>query len=201
VVDDDEEVDDVDADEIDEEEVDEETPPPKSKKSSPSRKRDEDESDEESDEDESLAAAFDSVPTSSNADSVKAGKYEAIVSGVVLQDWDPKGRSIRMKFELCSPDFEGQNHLTKWFKIFDKDRAIQEVGTSIFKQTLARLGYDVPKFNKIKRVLEAINEDRPGVIVKISYTEDKSGNTWQQIVVEGTCDNDVIQEYKDNIPY
>jgi hypothetical protein len=169
------------------------------KKSAPRRRSEED---DEEDEEESLAAAFDAVPASNNADDVKPGKYEAIISSVVLQDWDPKGRSVRMKFELCDPELSDQNQVTTWFKLFDADRQAFEVGTSIFKRTMAKLGYDGDdvKFKKLEKLFAEISEEQPGVIVSISYNQTTTGR-WQRVNIDDLCDNDVVQAYKDNVAY
>jgi hypothetical protein len=140
------------------------------------------------------------VAPSNNADSIPPAKYEAIIKDAVLQKPDAKGQSARFHYELCSPDFADQNSVTTWFKIFDTDGEVVAGGIRALKQTLAKLGYD-PTFDELEECFEQITEERPGVLLKISYTKDNAGNEWQRAVLEDLCDNEVVQAYKDNIPY
>jgi hypothetical protein len=61
---------------------------------------------------------------------------------------------------------------------------------------LARLGYEDVKEAELPELLQQISEDKPGVIVKVSYQK-VGENTYQRADIEGTCDNDVVARYKD----
>jgi hypothetical protein len=148
----------------------------------------------------SLAQAFDDVPMSNNADNLPPGKYEAIIKDVVMQAKDAKGQSVRMHFELCSPNLAEANSITTWFKIADADEQIVGGGIRALKQTLAKLGYEAT-FDDLEECFEQITEEKPGVLLKISYSKDAQGNEWQRAVVEDLCDNDIVAAYKDNVPY
>jgi hypothetical protein len=148
----------------------------------------------------SRADAFDSVPASNNADNIPAGKYEAIIRSGILQEPDAKGQSVRFSFELCHPDFGDANQITTWFKLFDADGDRVDGGIRAFKGSMAKLGYEVA-FDEIETQLEQITEEVPGIVLKVAYTNDRDGNTWQRATIESTCNNDVVQKYKDNIKY
>lgn len=149
-----------------------------------------------------LAAAFASTPLSNNADDIPAGKYEAIVRDFVLQDPDAKGQSARIHFALCSPDFSESNQITQWFKLLDSDEEPVEGGIKALGASLAKLGYDMPDDeDNLEEVFQEITNEKPGVLVKVSYSKDSNGNTWQRAVIQGLCDNEVVQEYKDNVQF
>lgn len=208
---DDDEDEDIDTnDEDDDDDVEEETKPqPKSSSASkfpsskpkPKQTVEVDDEDEEDDIDEEMANAFNAVPTSSNADGIPVGKYEAIISEIVWQPWtELKGKSIRMKFELCDPDYANQNVVTRWFKIFDGNKQTMDVGISIFRQSMAKLGYEVEDVRKLNKLFKQVMEDRPGVLLNISYRT-YQGTQYIDPKIEGGCDNDVVQEYKDSVAY
>lgn len=190
---DDEEVD-VELDEEDEEAEEVEEEPPKSAKRStaatPPAKVGR----------SSLAEAFDNTSATNNADDLPPGKYEAIVKNAVLQEPDAKGQSIRMSFDLCNPDLAENNQVTTWFKLFDANGNKVDGGIRAFKGTMAKLGYK-PKFDELDEVLAEIMEERPGVLLKVSYSKDRDGNVWQRAVVDSLCDNEVVQEYKENVVF
>jgi hypothetical protein len=147
-----------------------------------------------------LASAFDRIPLTNNADEVPAGQYEAIVRDVVLQEADSKGQSVRMHFELCDPQFAEANNITQWFKIVDAQGESVDGGIRALKQALAKLGYE-PSGEELEECFEEISGDKPGVVLKVSYSKDDSGNTWQRAIIQAPCDNEVVAEYKDNVPY
>jgi hypothetical protein len=147
-----------------------------------------------------LADAFDSTSATGNADDLPAGKYEAIFKSGILQEPDAKGQSVRVSFELCHPDLQDNNQVTTWFKLFDASENKVEGGIRAFKGTLAKLGYKAT-FDELEDILAELTEERPGVMLKISYSKDRDGNVWQRAVVESLCDNQIVQEYKDNVPY
>lgn len=144
-----------------------------------------------------LANAFDNVPLTNNS-TVKAGKYEAIIKEMVLQPYEEgKGQKIRIKYELCDPEYTEDNELTDWRTIVAKDGEANEVGIRLFKQELARLGYEVT-FDELEECFEQITDEKPGIMVKVSYRE-WQGNDFLQTSIDDLCDNDVVQEYKDTI--
>lgn len=145
----------------------------------------------------SWAAAFDSVPLTNNATGVKAGeKYEAIIRKAVLQPEDEKGQSVRMNCELCSEDFSKANQVAIWFKISDSDGDSVDGGVKALRITLAKLEYEEVTSDNLEDILAEINETQPGVILKPNL---KDG--YLNYRVEELCDNEVVQEYRDNIPY
>jgi hypothetical protein len=141
--------------------------------------------------------AFDSVSGGGDAIDIPHGNYEAIITEVVKQKFDAKGQSIRMKFELCDPDFGENNKLTTWFKICDKDHEAVTGGILALKATLAKLGYK-PSGAELPEVFDQIMEDRPGVILKVSSAV-VDGVEWPRITVMTVCDNDIVMAYKDQV--
>lgn len=204
--------------EIDEE-VDEVTPPPKKKMIPIAKMADED---EEIDEEEAppvkkvmktakpatksaLAKAFSAVPMSNNATSIKAGTYEAIIRSFVLQAPDAKGQSVRINAELCGEDFAEANQLVDWRMLINKDGDAVMGGIRALGNDLARLGYEIPTIDEdfdenLEATFEAITKEKPGVLLKVTY-QHANGVDYQHFAVQGECDNEVVQAYKENTPY
>ena len=108
-----------------------------------------------------LAKAFDNVPLTNNS-TVKAGKYEAIIKEMVLQPYEEgKGQKVRIKYDLCDPEFTEDNVITDWRTIVAKDGEANEVGIRLFKQELAKLGYEVT-FDELEQCFEQISEGKAG---------------------------------------
>ncbi len=153
----------------------------------------------------SLAAAFDSVSLSSSASEIPPGKYEAVVTRLTLQEPDQKGQSVRANFELCSPKFENKNQLVTWFKLLESDhRTPIDGGIKAFKAMLAKLGYElkgVDMEDPNSEIYTEITQEQPGVMLRITYQQANDGNTYQRIIVDSLCSNDVVAQYKDNVPY
>lgn len=160
----------------------------------------------------SLAGRFNAIVKSfsNNASDIPPGMYEAVISEAVLQEPDTKGQSVRLKFELCSPDFEGQNVLTNWFRIFDVEGEPFAGGIKSLAYNLARLGvgFDFDGLTTkeeveehIGEVLAGITEEKPGIIAKVVNNPGNDGRIFTNVSVEKPCDNDLVQEYKDNVPY
>jgi hypothetical protein len=147
----------------------------------------------------SLAKAFASVPLSNNAEEVPTGKHEAIISDFVIQDPGEKGQSARIKFELCEDEFSGKNELTAWYKLLDAELEPNEWGMRAFKTALAKLGYEPESLDEAEEVLDEIKKDRPGVLISVSYQ--KGYEDFPRIKIEGPCDNEVVEAYKDNVPF
>lgn len=148
-----------------------------------------------------LAAAFDRIPLTNNADEIPAGTYEAIVRDIVLQEPDNKGQSVRIHFELCNPEFkETGNSITQWFKIVDARGESVDGAIRALKAALAKLGYE-PSGEELEECFEQITDEKPGVLVKVSYSKDEAGNVWQRANIQGQCDNDIVMQYKDDMPY
>lgn len=162
-----------------------------------------DENDEEQEQEQPRKGSLDhvmkNVSLSGDAKDVPTGTHEAIITEFVLQQPDSKGRSARIKFELCDPEFpSGRNELVTWFKLLEDD-LITEVtgGVKALKMALARLGYDEPESEKeLVRDLQKISKEQPGVVIKVSYD-----GQWRRIRIEDTSESEVVTNYKDNIPY
>jgi hypothetical protein len=160
----------------------------------------------------SLGAALGSVPLTNNAKGVPEGNHEAIITEFVIQKPDHKGQSVRIKFELVDPEFAegGKNVITGWYKLMGTKESLDEPnegGMRAFKMALAKLGYDPDELDESEDpeqayldVLDEIERDKRGVIVKISY--DPSYPEYPRTRIEdGEADTELIQAYKDNIPY
>lgn len=152
-----------------------------------------------------LAAAFAAVPLTNNATDIKAGTYEAIIRAIVLQDADAKGQSVRVNVELCAPEFSEANQLVDWRKIINADGDAVGGGIRALGQDLARLGYEVPTPDEdfeenLEAIFDEITKEKPGVIVKVTY-QNVGGTSYQHFSIHGPCDNEVVEAYKDNVPY
>lgn len=121
---------------------------------------------------------------------VDAGKYEAIISELVLQEEDEKGQSVRMKYEIATDgDFRGQV-ITQFYKIFESDGGVGK-GLAFLKKDLAVLGYDDVAFGDIEQVFEEIVEKNLGVVITV-----KINGAFTNAYLGGLCeDSDIIQEY------
>lgn len=173
-------------------------------KKSPSAKRVETRNAGGSNPKSSQAAKFDSVKPSSRADNIPAGKYEAVIKSIGWQKPDGRGQSIRVNYDLCNPEFGNSNQVAGWFRIFDANGDEVPVGIQIFKAAMIRLGYEEPSFDDLEPLFEEINNDNPGVLLNITYSDpskSKDGRRFQQPNIDSQCDNDVVQEYKDNVAY
>jgi hypothetical protein len=208
-----------------EEELEEETrPTPPKKKMVPIAKMAEEEDDEEIEEEEvapppkkmiktmakptkksALAQAFAAVPMSNNATNVKAGVYEALIRSFVLQAPDAKGQSVRINAELCGEDFSEANQLVDWRMLINKDGDPVMGGIRALGNDLARLGYEIPAVDEdfdenLEATFEAITKEKPGVNLKVTY-QHYNGVDYQHFSIQGECDNEVIQAYRENTPY
>ena len=144
-----------------------------------------------------LRVAIDRTSASGDADNIPAGSYEAMVTEIVMQPFDPaKGQSLRMKFQLCGSDWEGKKVAT-WFKILDAHKQPAEFTIGKLKGVFAKLGYKLT-YEAMDGVIEEIKEAQPGVILKINY-QNVEGTRYQRVEVMDICDNDVIQEFKDRV--
>ena len=158
----------------------------------------------------SRAEAFNAISVSGNADQIEAGRYEAVITSVVLQEPDLKGQSIRWNFELCDPDLGENNKIVTWNKLFWADNSPCIPGIKILKVSLAKIGYedvqidpDDEELQKLRTVAEEItdSEERIGVLLNISYNKGKDGVTYQRVMIDAASDNDMVQAYRDRIPY
>lgn len=211
--DDDEDQEDV----VDEDEVvDEEVEAPRPKKKLVPRKQvvEEDEEDTEEAEDEeeqpkrkvskkvksALAKAFDSVPLSGSADEIPAGKYEAIIREAVVQPFsEEKGQSIRFKYEFATEGIAG-SQMTQWFKIIDSEGQPVDWMIDMLKKALAKLGIEI-EGDELEETVQEIHETHPGIVLKVAYAKGSDGNVYPRLTIQGPCDNEVIEEYKDSVPY
>jgi hypothetical protein len=195
-------VDEVDYEEIIDEETDEE-------------ENDEEENDEEEQEktskktknrDEptrSRAEAFNNVTVAGTSNNVKTGKYEAIIRSVVLQEMDTRGQSVRYNFDLVDPEYEENNKLVTWSKLFRGDESVVDVAVKILKRQLVRLGYkeDEINFDLLPEIFEEITNENPGVILKISYNKGNDGIEYQRIEIDDVCESEMIDDYKDRVVF
>jgi hypothetical protein len=153
----------------------------------------------------SLAANFKRSSLSNNAKGVPQGIHEAIIREFVLQPPSAKGQSARLKLELCGPDFIGKkNTLTTWYTLEFANGEECEGGMFAFKLALTKLGYDPDNLEpeQYLEVLDEITNEHPGVLVKVGYSDpDENGQVWTRVRIEDTSDSDVVEAYRDNIPY
>jgi hypothetical protein len=148
----------------------------------------------------SLAARFDAIASGdSETEKLTPGKYEAIISEAVLQPADAKGQSVRLAFSLCNPEYSDQKSIPQWFKIYDAEGQLFEVGIRMLAQGLARIGRKLT-FDDLEEILAELNESKPGVIIKVSYTQG-IGRVFTNAPIDGPCDNDMVQAYKDDVAY
>lgn len=224
VVEDEVEEDELDEDgEVELEDEEEETPVVKKKKLVPRSKvveedDEEVEEDDEVEEDEepvlkkkkaglgskkgrsALAKAFDSVPLSNSADDIPAGKYECIIREARVHPFsDERGQNITFKYEWCAEPHEGKQ-MTQWFKIIDASEEPVDWMIDMLKQAFVRLGIEI-EGDDLEGTIQEINDTHPGIILKLSYSKGKDGNTYPRFAIQGECNNDVVEAYKDNVAY
>jgi hypothetical protein len=181
----------------------EETPPPKkkgllAKKGSTSTSTSTNKASKKS----PLERAFANVPSSNDA-VIRPGKYEMIIKEIVLQPYqEGKGQKARAKFIVCDPDYV-EMPVTIWYNLIGKDGEPSEFGISIFRQEMAKLGYEVGTQvteEEIEEMFEEVTKDRPGIVASLSYRE-WQGRDLAVVNIAGTSTSDVIEEYKDQIPF
>jgi hypothetical protein len=126
---------------------------------------------------------------------IDAGKYEAIITELVLQDEDEKGQSVRMKYEIATDgDFRGQS-LAQFYKLFEANGGAGK-GAAFLKKDLAVLGYPDVSFEDLESVFEEIVEKELGVVITV-----KINGQFTNAYLGGLCeDSDIIDEYKANKP-
>ena len=149
-----------------------------------------------------LERAFSNVPASGAA-IIKTGKYEMLVKEVVLQPYvDGKGQKARAKFMICDTELEAPT-ITFWYNLVDKEGEANEFGLQIFRQEMAKLGYDVGNEvteEEIEEMFDEVTKERPGVVAKLSYRE-WQGRDIPVVEIQGTSDSDTIEEFRDNLPF
>jgi hypothetical protein len=187
---DEEEIIDEDEDEVDEEEEE------KTNKKTKSR-------DEEQKPTRSRAEAFNTVTVAGTSNNVKTGKYEAVIRSVVLQEMDTRGQSVRYNFDLVDPEYEENNKLVTWSKLFRGDESVVDVAVRILKRQLVKLGYkeDEINFDLLPEIFEEITNENPGVILKISYNKGNDGIEYQRIEIDDVCESEMIDDYKDRVVF
>lgn len=142
----------------------------------------------------SKAQAFDDAKATG---SVEAGKYEAVIRELVLQDADEeKGQSARIKFIIASEgDSQGQT-TTQWYKLFEADESPAR-GLEFLKKDMAILGYPDVKFKELEEVFEEIVEKKIGVVITVKH-KDGFVNTY----IQGLCeDSEIIEEFVEKNPW
>jgi hypothetical protein len=147
----------------------------------------------------SLAKAWNSVPLTNNAQDVPDGRHEAIISEVSINDPTDKGQFAFFKYELCEEEFAGKNTLTSGYKLLNDEGKVIDFPLRRFKQDLAKLGYEPETLEDTEDCIKEINEEKPGVLISVSYQKDYPD--FPRIKIEGLCENEIIEAYKDNVPY
>lgn len=177
--------------EEDEEEDEEETPRPTKKKGKAKS---------------ALARAFAAVPLSGNS-IMKAGLYLAIVRSFILQPPDARGISVRINVELCDPEIEeADRHRVDWRKIIDADGQPVGGGIRAFANDLAHLGYEIPDIDEdfednLQAIFDEIGKERPGINLKVFNQRGNDGTEYAHFAIQGVSEDEVIEEYKNNIPF
>ena len=153
----------------------------------------------------SLGAVFRSVPLNSNAKNIPEGLHEAVLTRFVIQQPNTKGQKAMAEYALVNPDFGEKNKVQGWFGIMD-EKGEAAKGLYWFKIALSKLGYDTDKFDEeedptdlYEQALEEITDEQPGVLIKISYNADYPDSP--NVRLEDQADSQLIQEYKDNVPF
>jgi hypothetical protein len=126
---------------------------------------------------------------------IEPGKYEALISELVLQDKDEKGRSVRIKYEIASEGEMRGEQATQWYKIFD-EAGQPAKGAQFLKKDLAVLGYADVKFKELEEVFDEIVEKQLGVLIQVKLNQGYT-NVYLQGLSEGS---DVITDYLENRP-
>jgi hypothetical protein len=220
---DEDEIEEVDVDDEVDTDVDEEVEAPRSKKIAPTGRHIKDDHDDEDEEGEeepepvlakrkatalpkkgksALAKAFDSVPLSNSADDIPAGPHEVIIREATVRPFvEDRGQAIIFRYEFCEEKYAGQQ-MTHWFNVIDKSGEPVDWMINNLRVALAKLGIEVTG-DELEETIQEINDSRPhlGVLLKLTYSQGKDGNTYPRFAIQGPCDNDVIEGYRDNIPY
>jgi hypothetical protein len=155
-----------------------------------------------------LGAALRSVPLNNNAKNIPEGVHEAVLTNFVIQKANNKGQKAMAEYTLVNPEFGEKNKVQGWFGLMD-EQGNPGKGLYWFKVALAKLEYDTDKMDEEEdpdelselyaQALEEITEDKPGVLIKISYNSEYPDSP--NVRLEGTADSALIQDYKDNVPY
>jgi len=195
-------------DEVDEDEEEVATPVRKKLVTKTTSKKHVVEEDDEDDEEEtpkkslkkkgSLAKAFESVPLTNNAEDVE-GKHEAILAEAFIAEPKANGQFCFFKYQLCEEEFAGKNELTKGYKLLDAEMEPIEFPIRQLKQDLAKLGYEPESLEECEEILEEITKEKPGVLITV--TPQKEYPEFPRIKIEGPCDNEIVEAYKDNIAF
>jgi hypothetical protein len=92
--------------------------------------------------------------------------------------------------------------MTHWFNIIDKSGEPVDWMITNLRVALAKLGIEVTG-DELEGTIQEINDSRPhvGALIKLTYKEGKDGNTYPRFAIQGQCDNEVVEAYRDNIPY
>lgn len=150
---------------------------------------------EEPDQTQGSLSEADLFDSQKAAGQVDPGKYEALITELVLQDKDEKGRSVRIKYEIASEGEMRGEQATQWYKIFD-EQGQPARGAQFLKKDLAVLGYPDVKFKELEEVFEEIVEKQLGVLIQVKLNQGYT-NVYLQGLSEGS---DVIEDYLQNRP-
>jgi len=116
------------------------------------------------------------------------GIYSAIINQIRVLEPTDKGQSIQMQFVLYTPDAENTiMRFSKFFKMLGEDlRTPDEWGPLFYARFMGKLGYE--KGNRGKEAREEINEQKPGVVVKI--TPQKNNDDFVNLDITGILDDE-----------
>jgi hypothetical protein len=70
----------------------------------------------------------------------------------------------------------------------------------MFKKSLAKLGIEV-KGEDLEDTIQEIHDEHPGIVLKLTYAKGNDGNIYPRMAIQGPCDNEVVAEYRDQVPY
>lgn len=148
-----------------------------------------------------LAKAFDSVPLSNSAENIPAGKHECIIREARVHPFnEERGQNITFKYEFCADPHTGKQ-MTQWFKILDANNQPVDWMIDALHQSLVKMGIDITG-EQLEDTIQEINDEHPGILLKLTYVvSTKDGNTYPRFNIQGQCNNDVVEAYKDNVRY
>jgi hypothetical protein len=112
------------------------------------------------------------------------GKYEAIIQHI-KQEQTEKGIRVVVTYAVYTDENPCWKHL-QFFQLTDADcRTPNEWGPVFFARFMGKLGYE--KGNRGPKSWEEVNNDQPGVILKITPSKQEGFVNTQ---IEGTLDNE-----------
>ena len=142
------------------------------------------------------AFAFDMIAKAKGFSAPEPGTYEAIMTHIKINPLNAKGVSAQADFVVAEFDDDGQikgTRFTRYFKLAEADGRTPSTG-SIFHLTkmLAKLGYER---NQTKAAFEEINEQQPGVSLKLTENGQYPPNS--EVIMRLDNDNENIQALRE----